>query len=490
LTATAVKRPRLGAALWDRRRLIAAGALCLAALAAFIAVPAYSAFDTIYSLVWGQEILHGRLPSFDAYRAPTQHPLWVALSVLLAPLGEDASRAMVAICVAGFVALIIAGFRFAQAIFGEVVGWVAALLLLSRLDYGFLAARGYIDVVFLAFVLWAAALEAEKPRRGGAVWVLLAAAGLLRPEAWLLSGSYALYLMIAERRLPRPSEVFWVVAAPGIWIASDWIVTGDPLYSSNYTTRSALSLGRRVPISDLPERLVHFMNDLTKPPVLLAGVIGLIASWFLIRPRARLALPFFLFVFGIATFLALSIRGFAVINRYLVVSAVAMTIFAAFSLGGWSVLKAGTLKRVWAIGAAVVVLFGAVWTASVFHYEHIEWELKTRQQVHADLVSLLNDPAVRAARRCGPLTVPNHKLIPDARYLLDGDIVLPRTKLPNAGQTARGAAIFVGGGWRFLVHPAYGPFDQLKDNPLIQVPGPGFRRVASGRYLSAYVNCE
>jgi hypothetical protein len=178
-----------------------------------------------------------------------------------------------------------------------------------------------------------------------------------------------------------------------------------------------------------------------------------------------------------------------VINRYLVVSAVAMTIFAAFSLGGWSVLKAGVLKRVWAVGAAAIVILGAAWTASVFHYEHIEWELRTRQLVHADLVSLLNDPAVRAARRCGPISVPNHKLIPDARYLLDGDTVLPRTRMPNAGQDARGAAIFVGGGWRFLKHPAYGPFDQLKDNPLIQVPGPGFKRVAKGRYLSAYVNC-
>ena len=41
-------------------------------------------------------------------------------------------------------------------------------------------------------------------------------------------------------------------------------------------------------------------------------------------------------MFGIATFLALSIRGFAVINRYLVISALALTLFAAFTLGGWS----------------------------------------------------------------------------------------------------------------------------------------------------------
>jgi hypothetical protein len=37
----------------------------------------------------------------------------------------------------------------------------------------------------VAFVVWAAVLEARRPRRGTAVLVLLGLAGLLRPEAWL-----------------------------------------------------------------------------------------------------------------------------------------------------------------------------------------------------------------------------------------------------------------------------------------------------------------
>jgi hypothetical protein len=195
-------------------------------------------------------------------------------------------------------------------------------------------------------------------------------------------------------------------------------------------------------------------------------------------------------VFGIATFLALSIRGFAVINRYLVVSALALTLFAAFTLGGWSVLRTRA-RWLWAAGAGVVIVLGAGWTISKFHFEHIRWELHSRQVVHADMVELLANPRVVAARRCGPVTVPNHKLVPDVRYLLDAgpDEVLPRTRLPHAGQTMRGVALFVIGGHRFLVHPAYGPFDQLDDDPLIQVPGPDFQLVARGTYLAAYVSC-
>ena len=82
------------------RRRLAAGLLCAGALTAFIAVLAYAAFDSIYSLVWGQEIDRGVLPSFDAYRAPTEHPLWVAVCALLAPLGAAAGRALAAACAA------------------------------------------------------------------------------------------------------------------------------------------------------------------------------------------------------------------------------------------------------------------------------------------------------------------------------------------------------------------------------------------------------
>ncbi len=64
--------------------------------------------------------------------------------------------------------------------FGTLVGLAAAALLCTRFDFPFLAARAYIDIPYLAFVVWAAALEAERPRRGT---VGLRAAGLRRADA-------------------------------------------------------------------------------------------------------------------------------------------------------------------------------------------------------------------------------------------------------------------------------------------------------------------
>lgn len=80
-----------------------AEALALAALTDgrvarwLFAFATYPNYQALYSLLWCREILDGVRPSFDAYRAPTQHPLWVAPCVPLAELGEGGDRVLLAI---------------------------------------------------------------------------------------------------------------------------------------------------------------------------------------------------------------------------------------------------------------------------------------------------------------------------------------------------------------------------------------------------------
>ena len=101
---------------------------------------------------------------------------------------------MVFCTLVSFVALAAGMYRLAKAAFTPVIGLIAAALLCTRFDFPFLAARAYIDIPYLAFVIWAAALEAERPRRGMPVLLLLAAAALMRPEAWLMIGLYFLWI--------------------------------------------------------------------------------------------------------------------------------------------------------------------------------------------------------------------------------------------------------------------------------------------------------
>ena len=97
-------------------------------------------------------------------------------------------------------------------------------------------------------------------RRGRAPWVLLVLAGLLRPEAWVLTGLAWLGTIVrAGRRArarPAPTALrparaaaplvatLAVIAAPAIWALTDLAVTGDPLHSLNATSELADELGR------------------------------------------------------------------------------------------------------------------------------------------------------------------------------------------------------------------------------------------------------
>jgi len=475
----------------QRWEAAALAALTLAAFAGFFVYPTYSNYDSLYSLLWGRELLEGTLPSFDAYRAPTQHPLWVAICVPLAALGRGGDRVLLALCVVSFVALVAGMYRLGRETFGPFVGLVAAGLLLSRLDFPFLAARGYIDIPYLALILWAAALEAARPRRGAAVWILLTLAGLLRPEAWVLAGLYGLWIAWGKplREWQRVGAL--VAIAPVVWALSDLLVTGDPLYSLHYTTESARQLGRRQSLLELPEVTLRFLAELTKPPVFVAALSGIVLAWRL--ARERLFVPVTLLLWGAGTFLLVSLRGFSVINRYVLVAAIALMLFAAFAMAGFTRLPRGHRAiRPWAAGSLLVVLAGLVYTALNFNPRYVDRELTLRDSVRRDLTAVLDSERVRAARSCGPISVPNHKLVADVRWLADLDAagVVARTESKQTARHRRsGVQLIVIGGTRFLKHPAYGPFDQTEDSALIQVPSPGFHRAEVGRFFSAYVRC-
>src|SRR4051794_16600829 len=210
MASATLTRPRPGQpkASARRRRPVPWPALALAGLVVgttvgFFVRPTFPNYDSYYSLLWGREVLHGTLPSFDAYRAPTEHPLAIAFGAVLSLFGDDADRIMVGATFASFVVLAMGMYRLARASFTVVVGLLAAALLCSRFDFPFLAARAYIDIPYLALIVWAVALEAGRTRPGTPGFLLPAAPGPLRPEAWLLNGLYLLGGRPAPARAPR-----------------------------------------------------------------------------------------------------------------------------------------------------------------------------------------------------------------------------------------------------------------------------------------------
>ena len=125
-------------------------------------VPTYPNYDAYYHLVWGRELLDGHRPSFEAYQAPTQHPLYLALCALL---GACSARTPTA-CSCSWRALALVALAWAvvprrRRRLRPLAGAGAALFIASSFAFLLYAARAYVDVPFLALVLWAAALEAR-----------------------------------------------------------------------------------------------------------------------------------------------------------------------------------------------------------------------------------------------------------------------------------------------------------------------------------------
>ena len=468
------------------------GLLVLAAVVGFVIYPTYPNYDSYYSLLWGRVLLALDQLSFTAYRAPTEHPLAIAFGALLVPLGDVADRVMVGFAVLSFIVLAAGVYVLGKTAFTPLVGAAAAFLLVTRFDFPFLAARGYIDISYLAVVIWAAVIEARAPRRHPLVVLgLLAAAGLMRPEAWLLAGLYWLWLVPRASWVQRVRYAALAAIGPLVWAAVDFAVTGRPLYSLTATSELAEELGRNKGVEAVPEALYTFLIKLDKFPVFVAGVLGLVLA-IALTPR-RAAMPLALLGAGVGTFAMVGVAGLSVIERYLLVPSLCLMIFAAVFVAGWTMLREDSgWRRAWAAAGAAVVIFGVVFTATRVNLHQLDVELRFRGDAHAALEQVLSAPAVVSALRCGPVHVPNHKLIPDVRWILDRSRtgVLARSARrsagrPNPSAPRRGVVI--------LVHQRIALFKQAlvstNDNPLDNLPPPGFTRAATSRYYAAYVSC-
>ena len=238
------------------------------------------------------------------------------------------------------------------------------MLLLTRFDFGFLAARGYIDIPYMALVMWAAVLEARAPRRGAPVLVLLALAGMLRPEAWVLAGLY--WLWVAWRASWRQRALYAALAALGplVWTATDFIVTGDPLFSLLYTSGSAEDLGRQRTLAELPTAIPGVPEpdrqaagpDRRRRRPAAGGGAGAAARGDAARAVRRPAW---------ATFVLIGVAGASVIERYLVdPGGRAARLRRRVRSAASRCCARARCARWWTVGAALLVLFGVVFTAT------------------------------------------------------------------------------------------------------------------------------
>jgi hypothetical protein len=471
--------------------------MCAGALIGYIAFPTYPTYDSFYALLWGRDLLHLHLPDFSVYRGPTEHPLAIAFGMLCSIFGQGGARLMVLGSIASFVAAVAGMYRLGRLCFGPVVGLVAALLLLSRFFVENLAAQGYLDITYVALIVWAVVLEVERPRRGVAVFATLAAAGLLRPDAWVLSGAYWLWCSWQAENRTRLVYLALAAIAPLIWFGLDAIVTGNPLYSLSATAGLAAELERTQGFSKVLGSLWGYGVRIDKLPVLLGGLLGVgVAVW--MAPR-RTLVPLATLLLLIGVYVAEGAVGASVVDRYLIGAATALLPFCALTIGGWAMLEPGSwLRRAWIVGAIALVAYASASVANTLSLSSLRTTLAEHEDFHEGLAAALHSPAVAAAlRRCPLVSLPDNKLIPDARWILDTvgqkDVVArsqaradvehrdhaleDRIRAGSVAVYPLGSAVFVDA----IVDPG--------DEPSDQIPLRGFKRIYTSRYYAVYANC-
>jgi hypothetical protein len=436
-----------------------------------VAADARLGYDTVYQLVWGRELLDGALPQYDVRLAPTPHPLQVLAAAPLSVLGQGADEAMRALSLLSLALLAAGVWRVGERLFSLPVGALAAAVVITRPHLIELAYLGDADIPAAALAAWAAALALD--RRPTAALSLLALAGLLRPEAWLLSAAYLAWL--ARDRAPGELAPFAALAAAGpvLWALSDLAVTGDALWSLHHTRTGTDLLDRPTGAAEAVEQLPRHLNFLLGTPALVVGLVGFVAG--LVAARRRMwPLVAVLVLLG-GGFLVLALAGLSLQPRYLAGLAAAIAVCTGIGALGWSVL--GERRRLPAVAALVVLAAGLPFDAAEL--------ADVRGRVVDDgraLEALARDGARAAIRGCEPVAVPTIRPIPYLAFwtgaepdaFVEAGAAPPRGTLVTPTETSESWA---GGGG-----------DGQPPRVLPPVP-PGFAEVAANADWRVYATC-
>ena len=406
------------AAPWRRPAAAAATVLGTALVLGLLFDAWYLNYDARYALLWARDAWEGATPEFLADFAPTPHPLQIAASSIALPFGDASDDVVGWATFLCFGALVWLTYLLGETLFGRWAGVVAALVVLTRPAYVRDTALAYQDVPFAALVIAAVLLEARRPRRGAPVLVLLALAGLLRPEAWVLAGLYWLWMWPASTTRDRVRLAALAAIGPVVWALMDLIVTGDPLHSLHGTSALAEAADRRRSIGQVPRWGAQYLAYTLREPLVLGVPIGLAFAWWHARRRAILPLA----VAGamLAVFAIGPLFGLPLIGRYVRTPAILLALFYGLAVAGWTLLPPGRARRGWAVGGAVAAALSLAWLPwHVDRLQGLEARFERDGRLYGDLQRVGQSPVLRGAvAACGPLTSADHRPIPYVRYWL------------------------------------------------------------------------
>lgn len=267
--------------------VLACVALGVLSAAVLPTVPSYDPWSWI---VWGREVFDPHL-SFIVNGGPSWKPLPVAFTAVWGLFGSAAPTLWVITSRIGGLLGLWGAWRLASRLAGGgPLGWFAGLLAAAAIvltgrfdqDWYYYFLHGTSESMLVGFTVWA--VDRLLERRHAQAYVLLAGAGLIRPEFWPFLGVYAVWLCLRapEFRGPwmRVLLLAGLAAQPFGWFVPPWITTGNAFLAATHAHDYNGHLGSDV----LRSIVARGIRDQQLPALVLA-VVAVIVGW--VRDRDR-----------------------------------------------------------------------------------------------------------------------------------------------------------------------------------------------------------
>jgi len=359
-----------------------AAAMVAGALASVL-LPSTLSYDPWSWVVWGRELLAGDL---DTVGGPSWKPLPVLFTAPFSVFGGAAPHLWEAVAWAGTCAAIV----FAGALGARLAGRLGAVLtvVVLLLAPWLWRAVGLGNSEGLALLGVVGLLERHLAGRHGQAFAFGVLAGLLRPEAWVLVGLYALLLLVQDRRR-LPWLGGGLLLLPVLWLVPEQIGSGDFLRAAG----RAQEVGADSPGAAERPALAVVELALRETPryVALAFALAAVCVLWVGVPHAARRVAALVVAVGagwVVVVAAMAEAGFSGIWRYLFVP-VALANLVGAACVAWTVggvaRRRGERATLTAALAAAAVLCAALVTTTARELASVVRGLAYEEDVNEDL---------------------------------------------------------------------------------------------------------
>jgi len=385
--------------VWSSPTLIGLVACVVLGLVSVVTLPSLPSYDPFSWVIWGRELAHHIIGPHEAFitgGGPSWKPFPVIFTTVFGFFGA-APKLWVAAARAGGLFGLFAAYRLGSRLggtprwrlAGPIAGVLSACGIFLTSEWTHYMYRGTSEPMVIAATLFG--IERHLAGRRTTAFLSGVALALMRPEAGLFVGLYALWLFFSDPKLTtRLVLVAGILAIPAGWFVPPWIASGEPLLSSQHAQLYNGQLGAHPELEVLKRA-----TNLTVWPVIIGALAVTILA---IRKRDWLTVT--LAGAGlayVAVVEAMTAGGYPGLERFMLPAAAVACVLAGVAVTRFALMAGGGAAS---LGVAVVLVAIAV----PFFAGRVA-AAKPEYRVSADAVRIYNQMVVAVHKAGGPKAI-------------------------------------------------------------------------------------